>query len=572
MSMPDIPLSFRAKNSTVTEFKELVDERASHSKEGEDSIISSIKKANDMKNSAKDGISSSNKVKDTELDKALYDKALGLPEAKTISLKYTNSASEHQYGTFKGGQVYVNWYGNIDQNNKNVPKQDGWLTLNRSSFTYALFTNDNKDYIIRISDFTPKSIVEDFQPLYDKLKELKYQDDSVKNDTKSASSEATTHREGSSLSLISDSDQSDAIDADRYSKVWDSQILQDEAANSALYFGIYPRQIGAGPSENTKNDSVYNNVQAVIYDLPGCNSLDTAGTLEQSCNQLFCYQQPDSVSYTAAAQYDPVSPRGSQQPLQFYNNANAMSLSFTLKWHIDEIRTLAHDGQRSYTIQEIADIAEGFTRPWDLNIGDTDQSLQPKLCKVILPGVSQIGYITEAQINFSGDMSGDYTTGSGVLTGSDGALQERAITNYFYSQLEVTFSLTIVKDITLIPLSSAEIGIKMQMTDKDPKNLKPLPQKKLANQDNGNTEQEQPELTQGELEAAGLNNTPADPSTINQCVDESTPDETAESTAGYYDVRPTNYSYNSSVYTPGNTPEPDKSTYQNYTPIQRNIW
>jgi hypothetical protein len=121
-----------------------------------------------------------------------------------------------------------------------------------------------------------------------------------------------------------------------------------------------------------------------------------------------------------------------------------MELTFELRWHIDEIRTLSKDGKQSYTIQDIARIAEDFTRPWG------DDGLHPKLCKVILPGVSQIGYITNAQISYSGDMSGDYTTGAGVLTENGTKIEPRSIYNYFYSQISVTFTMIIVKDVKLL--------------------------------------------------------------------------------------------------------------------------
>ena len=70
-------------------------------------------------------------------------------------------------------------------------------------------------------------------------------------------------------------------------------------------------------------------------------------------------------------------------------------------------------------------------------------------------------------------MSGDYSTGSGVLTGNQSSLQERAITNYFYSQLEVAFTMIIVKDISLTPLSSTSLGVKMILADSNTKDIKP---------------------------------------------------------------------------------------------------
>jgi hypothetical protein len=184
-------------------------------------------------------------------------------------------------------------------------------------------------------------------------------------------------------------------------------------------------------------------------------------------NQLFCYQQPDSVSFTSSAGYEAVAPRGTQQPFQFYTGANAMTLSFTLRWHIDEVRTFAISKDRHISLQEIADIADSFTRPWGIDNGG---SLQQKLCKVILPGVSEIGYITQAQINYTGDMSGSYITGSGVLTGNDGSAKTNGtITDYFYSQLEVTFELLMVRDIKLLSAAQGKIQYSIYAEDEEVK-------------------------------------------------------------------------------------------------------
>ena len=108
-------------------------------------------------------------------------------------------------------------------------------------------------------------------------------------------------------------------------------------------------------------------------------------------------------------------------------------------------------------IQDIAEIAEGFTRPWR-----NGTSLQPKLCKVILPGISQIGYITEAQIQYSGDMTGNYTSAAGVLLNGN---TPNSIYNYFYSQIDVTFTMIIVKDITLWTTSEDKWHIEIHGDD-----------------------------------------------------------------------------------------------------------
>ena len=121
------------------------------------------------------------------------------------------------------------------------------------------------------------------------------------------------------------------------------------------------------------------------------------------------------------------------------------------------MKSLSIDG-KSLSLQEIADTAEDFTRPWA-----RDNSIKPKLVKVILPGISEIGYMTQAQVTYKGDMTGDVSTGSGVINDSTqwnagrGAIgnQHQFTTNYYYNQLEITFSLVVVKDTKLLPIDSS---------------------------------------------------------------------------------------------------------------------
>lgn len=384
--------------------------------------------------------------KEETFDIELYDNAVSLPySAIAFCPKAKDDAGDYQYGVFNGKQTFT-IDGKIDQ--KNLNEQSGWITLNGQSSEYVYFKNNNipNSYYIRITDFTAEAIISDFTPLYDALNKVRYSSDStVSDDTKTGASVGTTHRGDTEKEINQEGDNQKLVEANNGSKVSSTGEQTKDNSQEVGYFGIYPQQIGTNKHDN-KNDSVYNNIQAVIYDLPGYRNLEeSASDLSNSIHQLFCYQQPDQISYTSAAQYDSPTTRGTQQPFQFYVQNNAMSLSFTLNWHIDEIRTLAKDSQTSYTIQDIAAIAEGFTRPWTTGV-----SVQPKLCKVILPGISEIGYITQAQISYSGPMSGDYTTGGGVLTsGSDSIPTARSIYNYFYSQISVAFEMIIVKDIKL---------------------------------------------------------------------------------------------------------------------------
>lgn len=446
------PLTLGAKNTDVTYFRNLV----------YTSKVGDKDNSSPPPNTHTDGAPMSLAI---EFDRQLYDAALNLPEAKTVSFEYTNKDSDRHYGLFKGGKVYKSLSKTPEIASNNVRPMRGWLTLDGSDLGLAELVNEDTKYIINIADFTPERIVKDFTPLYNKLKNAKYnKDESVKDDTKAASSEAATNSESTSKDIIDDTSSTYELEQTAY-----YEKDKDGDINNYKYYDLYyPDQITIKDRQVT-NSSVYNNIQAVIYDLPNCNSLDNASSsIENSFTQLYCYQQPESVSYTAAAQYDSVSPRGSQQPFQFYQSANTMNLGFTLKWHIDEIRTMynkSSGSNKSYTIQEIAKIAEDFQRPWQ-----NGTSLLPKVCKVILPGVSHIGYITEAQINYSGDMSGDYSTGSGVLSGggTDGSdISVREPENYFYSQLEVTFNMIIIKDVQLYHVNESNVGVKAIVYSKD---------------------------------------------------------------------------------------------------------
>lgn len=510
MSTIDNGLSLEAKNSTVSEFEALV-ENASAVTESDSSLVGQLgavstssnmsskytvnimsklngysknnKSVGNTYSSAKNSSNESNKLTtssnnsysshtsdvsqskpESKLDTELYDKAVALPEAQSVSLYRDENNSSRQYGTFLGGTVFKDFNGTIDTSNKSVPPTSGWITLNNKSDIYAWITNSLNTYIVPLNKVRPDPIVNDFQPLFDKLKDNKcINDELVIIDTAIEQSKAATFKEISSEAINFGSEDTTKYAYGSISDLNDEKFnynfvnctrvsnTNNEHSEAKAYVPgykyhdvIYPQQI-TKRNADVYNSSVYNNVQAVVYDLAseitndGLEKLDSS--FDKSKSMLLCYQQPENISYTAAAQFDSPAPRGSQQPFQFYIAANAMSLNFTLKWHIDELRTLIDVENRSYSIQDIAQIAEDFTRPWKKG-----NSIEPKLCKVILPGVQHIGYITEAQISYSGDMAGSLSTGSGVLKDKEVA---RDITDYFYSQIDVTFSMIIIKDIAL---------------------------------------------------------------------------------------------------------------------------
>ena len=516
MSTIDKPLSLEAKNSTVPEFEALV-ENASAVIESVSSLVgqlgavstssnmsgkytvntmsklngysknnkfvgntySSVKSSSNTSNkptTSSDNASKSNNsynshtsdvsqsMPESKLDTELYDKAVALPEAQSVSLYRDENNSSRQYGTFLGGAVFKDFNGTIDALNKSVLSISGWITLNSKSDIYAWITNSLNTYIVPLNKVRPEPIVNDFQPLFDKLKDNKYINyELVIADTVIEQSKAATFKEISSEAINFGSEDTTKYAYGSISDLNDEKFnynfvnctrvsnTNNEHSEAKSYVPgykyhdvIYPQQISKRNAD-VYNSSVYNNVQAVVYDLSseitndGLEKLDSS--FDKSKSMLLCYQQPENISYTAAAQFDSPAPRGTQQPFQFYIAANAMSLNFTLRWHIDELRTLMDVENRSYSIQDIAQIAEDFTRPWKKG-----NSIEPKLCKVILPGVQHIGYITEAQISYSGDMAGSLSTGAGVLKDKEVA---RDITDYFYSQIDVTFSMIIIKDIAL---------------------------------------------------------------------------------------------------------------------------
>ena len=510
MSTIDKPLSLEAKNSTVSEFEALV-ENASSVIESVSSLVGQLGAVSTSSNmsvkytvntmsklngysknnkfvgntysSAKNSSNASNKLTtssnnsysshtsdvsqsklESKLDTELYDKAVALPEAQSVSLYHDENNSSRQYGTFLGGAVFTDFNGTIDASNKSVPQTSGWVTLNSKSDIYAWITSSLNTYIVPLNKVRPEPIVNDFQPLFDKLKDNKcINDELVIIDTAIEQSKAATFKEISSKFINFGSEDTTKYAYGSISDLNDEKFnynfvnctrvsnTNNEHSEAKAYVPgykyhdvIYPQQISKRNAD-VYNSSVYNNVQAVVYDLSsevtndGLEKLDSS--FDKSKSMLLCYQQPENISYTAAAQFDSPAPRGTQQPFQFYIAANAMSLNFTLRWHIDELRTLMDVENRNYSIQDIAQIAEDFTRPWKKG-----NSIEPKLCKVILPGVQHIGYITEAQISYSGDMAGSLSTGAGVLKDKEVA---RDITDYFYSQIDVTFSMIIIKDIAL---------------------------------------------------------------------------------------------------------------------------
>ena len=456
-------LCLDAKNETVYAFETLVDQMLGYASSKLDAI----------------NISDATVHNVSKFTKELYDKVQTVSEINTTELpKSLITSGDYIYAKFIGSNIYKSLDGTIDQLAK-MSNKLGWITLDNLSSEYVFLKNTVGNYIVSLSDIKPESIITDFHALYDKLQETRFAgSDRFFNDINTALSLATTYRNIIAPN-IANTEQDDIIthtETDQICTLTDFKhytlgespspaLLQmpissdDNSTEQSQYkldnyklkkvpdyfHGVYPKQISVQPLESSLafNQNAINEIQAIIYDLPEYNEKNYSNG--KSYSILYCFQKPESVSYNAAASFDTVSPRGSQQPFQFYASANAIDLGFTLDFHIDEVRTLKKANGGHYSLQDIADIAENFTRPW---IAESDggnvNSVKPKVVKVVLPGVSEIGYMTQANITYSGDMTGDMTQGGGLASMSKGVL-----TNYHYTQLQISFTLVLLKDIKL---------------------------------------------------------------------------------------------------------------------------
>lgn len=455
-------LCLDAKNETVYAFETLVDQALGYAS-------SKLDNAN---------ISGTTAHIVSKFTKDLYDKVQTVSEINITELpKSLIAGGDYIYAKFIGSNIYKSLDGTIDKLSK-MSNKLGWITLDNLSSDYAFLKNTVGTYIVSLSDIKPESIITDFQALYDKLQETRFAgSDRFFNDINTALSFVVTYRNIIAPS-VANTEQDDIIthtETDQICTLTDFKhhtlgespsqallqmpIISDDKNNEQQYkldnyklkkvpdyfHGVYPKQISVQPLESSLafNQNAVNEIQAIIYDLPEYNEKNYSNG--KSYSILYCFQKPESVSYNAAASFDTVSPRGSQQPFQFYASANAIDLSFTLDFHIDEVRSLKKANGGHYSLQDIADIAENFTRPW---IAESDggnvNSVKPKVVKVVLPGVSEIGYMTQANITYSGDMTGDMTQGGGLASMNNGVL-----TNYHYTQLQISFTLVLLKDIKL---------------------------------------------------------------------------------------------------------------------------
>lgn len=421
-----------------------------------------------------------------EFDYKLYLTAQKLDEAKSISFEYTDDASSYQYGTVSpNSPIYLDYYGTVDLSRRIGDSCNGWVFIDNVSNEYYLFKESNGDeYIISKRYFAPMSIIKDFTPLYDALYLKTKSREEYHNDTDTIQSLLATYPDEKSNDLLSSSEEGEFDIEDKGDiSIGGNQLIQNvtgtnsqkdqsqkDSTTSQIKFPTqYPKQITrVKPTNYTYN--VYNEIQAVIYDCP-----NGAVGVGKHHDMLLCYQQPSNVSYTASAQFDHPTPRGAQVPYNFYTGAGQIELSFTLKFHNDELYTLTEDKKTPLSLQRVAEIAENFTRPWEV-----DSSIIPKLVCVILPGVSVIGYMNQATIQYDGDMTGTFSENvNGVYRSyqeSSGLVKDNQYqfspvnTNYYYNSLEINFNMVVVRSITLYPQKESDVSISIYKEDIDTKN------------------------------------------------------------------------------------------------------
>lgn len=453
-------------SSVTSSLSNIYDNSKGYLSNASETLHNAYNTANEYATSLSSKISSTASSVKSEFTKTLYDKATSIANVQSVFLDSNfNPESFLKYGEFTGAKVFEDFLGTVDLDNSNLFKQLGWLTLDKSSNDICIVNTINGSLITSLDDFIPKSIISDFTPLNDKLYEQSRSKDSYEDDLNSTTSLAVTFKDTTSQIIQTSTlpnvpeksnplDYSVAIakqdvieDKKSIVKIDDSakakstiSTIESSKANANLNNATASPNTTISETIKTRRKWThvwsrlpdYRSIQAIIYSY---NPNSNINSIEKE-DYIECYQQPDSISYSASAGYDSPSPRGAQQPFNFYTGANAMSLSFSLKFHYDELFNEDKTPKSKATsLQDIAKTAESLTRPWS-----DGNSVIPKSVKVILPGVTVSGYLTEASINYSGDMMGSSDHADNMV-GID-----NAATSYFYNVLEISFSLLIVQD------------------------------------------------------------------------------------------------------------------------------
>lgn len=497
-------LSLGTFNTTVTAFKNMVDERL-----GISAAINAAEEA-------------------SEFGLNLYMKALKLQECQNIAFDYIDSVGTKLIGNFNGLKIYKDFAGTIATTVSNTAQQFGKAILDNQNLDFSLFENVDTSFIMSLSDFSVEPLISDFTSLYQMLLTEGFEKlETYNDDIQLTSSLFVTFGSYLSSAIIYNETNKNpdnylsSIDAFKSDALPNNDTLLPVVTGGSV---IIPNIANGDVSSNKVKDVDVSNygTQEAIANIASEVIDGQSNILTKNVNQLKpsdlssvqaiifdidhklpilkCWQLPESISYSASAQFDSVATRGTQQPFQFYNCANQISLSFNLKWHIDELYVydeetrevkLASDYQ---SLQEIATAAEAFTRPYY-----EDNSLKPKVCGVILPSISQIGYITEAQISYSGAVTAAETSGKSqrdlstfekmalraseesYLSGTDlDVVYAKNNETYEYSVLEISFQLLIIKDVDLVSSKKNDDDDRKRKEEAEAKEREEAANKKLA--------------------------------------------------------------------------------------------
>jgi hypothetical protein len=513
-------LSLYSNNQTVYDFKDKVENSQSLVSSSINSAVlnNATNSVSTLSNTAKNNLP---EHPTEELTKELYSKAINSSESYGISYKYIKDPAKYKYVSFTGGTIYKSFDGDILSNKEpstdgwvtpdyssgkyaivsndekslivatsdikpkeivesfqplyDVLTNQQYKSINQlknDTKTLASYVVTNKNNASNVLNNTNNlGMCETAYSLASNALDANTQAqstvDTIKNDTTNAINTTNAEIEMSGVAQFTPADASEALvcNANTIDRTYSSDgsiahegnIKTNQVANSkGNTSSSKTKQVEQTAISNINIDGV----QAILYACPTNNikstindaNANTVGTSNDIYKQMLtCYQTPDNITYSATGEYESQTPRGGQVPFYIYNKAGAINISFTFKWHISEIQADKNNILKS--IQNIARVAEDLTRPWEIN-----NSVVPKVCRVILPGLSRIGYITSANISLYGDMTDgvsdksdtrvDHITGENI---TDALSYQKAVNNYFYSQIEVAFEMAVINDVTLIP-------------------------------------------------------------------------------------------------------------------------
>lgn len=190
----------------------------------------------------------------------------------------------------------------------------------------------------------------------------------------------------------------------------------------------------------TKNPSWFEYGMKIVEIPPVGVDMGTFGNVEEIVIKSRI-ESVGSLSSNADIQ-NPVPPAGQNAIGFYYNRHNARALSFSFELH-----------QQEYPDEPLASIArrlDAFTRPYQYQ----DLHVEPRRCRIHLPGMTYEGYISSAQCSFKGDL---YTSwNEGVPSSETGSVQNDTQEQYSYGILTCSLTFLIDEQIQLKQVKTDE--------------------------------------------------------------------------------------------------------------------